>query len=189
MQNRGLFLLLTLLFGLAFCFGTWVYPRCSTEQREFLQAVLQLQQESRGVQVAVHCLCYEGLQLLILFFCGFCAIGQPLAIFLLGYRGLGFGLCAACFAQQGKGAYLYYLIAVLPETCLFLFLQITAIRESLSFSLFFLRPLFGINGLRGSTVAPRIYILRFFLLFLLMSLFSVVAMLLHQLWSSGSGLV
>jgi len=102
----------------------------------------------------------------LLFLCGFCAIGQPIALFLLLYRGLGLGIMGTFLAQQGRESFTYYALIILPQTLLLLILQLAATKESIAFSMNFLRQLLGGGG-RSLSITARVYLLRFLLLFFL----------------------
>ena len=166
-REKGAPLLLGLLFLLGAALGTQLYPSSSEENVELLSALLDLQQDSTLLEVIQSSLFSEGVCLTLLFFCGFCAIGQPIAAFLLFYRGLGLGMTGAYLAQQGREAFTYYSLILLPQTLLFLLLQIAASREAIAFSLNFLRQLLG-GGSRTFSTTARVYILRFVLLLFLM---------------------
>ena len=159
----------TLLFGAVFLAGTAAGTRllgiCGEETLQLIATFWELRQETSLKELFLNSFSTELIQLFLLFFCGFCAIGQPAAIFLLFYRGLGLGLTGTYLAQQGREAFLYYGLILLPQTLLQLVLQIIATRESIGFSMSFLRQLFG--GNRAAELPARVYILRFGILLIL----------------------
>ncbi len=165
LRRRGGPLLLGLIFLAGAAGGTQLLRYCSRDTLDLLEAFLELRQETTLKELFLNSLSTELLQLLLLFFCGFCAIGQPVSVFLLFYRGLGLGMTGTYLAQQGREAFLYYGIVLLPQTLLLLVIQIIATRESIGFSMSFLRQLFG--GNRSTELPARIYILRFVILLIL----------------------
>lgn len=166
-REKGAVVLLGLLFLAGVAAGSQIYPLCDGEQQQFLNSLFHLQQDSTLMESFHSNFLSESAQLGLLFLCGFCAIGQPVAAFLLLFRGLGLGMTGACLAQQGREAFGYYALVLLPQTLLFLLLQIAATREAIAFSMGFLRQLLGMSGMRGLTVTARVYLLRFLLLFFL----------------------
>ncbi len=174
-RRRGAALLLGLLFLLGAAAGTAAFTRLGSEELQLLQTLLQREQQDFWQRFLP-----EGAQLLLLFFCGFCAVGQPCGAFLLFYRGLGLGLIGTFFAAQGRSAFLHYALQLLPQSLMFLLIQMAASREAMAFSLNFLRQLLG-NSPRNLSISPRIYILRFLILLLLTALAAFGGTLLQQL--------
>lgn len=166
-RQKGMTVLLGICFLLGALLGTQVYSLCSEDDLQLLEALLGLQQSSTFVEVFRKHLFCEGSLLLLLFFSGFFALGQAAAAFLLLFRGLGLGISGVFLAQQGRESFAIYLLILLPQTLIFFLLQMAASRESTAFSMNFTRQLFGINNIKGLSVTPRVYILRFLLLFLL----------------------
>ncbi len=166
-RKKGGTILLGLLFLAGAFVGTKIYGQCDSETVELLAALMGLQRNTTFSEAFQNGFLTEGGLMVLLFFCGFCAIGQPVAAFLLFYRGLGLGIAGTFLAQQGREAFSYYALILLPQTLLFLLLQLAATRESIAFSLNFLRQLFGSAGVKGLSVTPRVYVLRFLFLLLL----------------------
>lgn len=120
----------------------------------------------------------DSMFLIALFLLGFCAIGQPFMVFLLLYQGLGFGLTGAYLLSQGKIAFVYYALALLPKMLCFLGIQIAATREAILFSLRFLQQICPIASAKGSAQSVQIYIGRFVFFLLLTSAASFLGALL-----------
>ncbi len=178
-RRRGSTIFLGLLFVLGVLAGTRLYTFCDEETVKLLTALFGLQQDSTRMELFHNRFFTEAAQLFLLFFCGFCAIGQPIALFLLFYRGLGLGIMSTFLAQQGRETFSYYALIILPQTLLFLMLQITASKEAVSFSLNFLRQLLGSSG-RGLSITTRVYVLRFVLLLALSLAASFLGAILTQ---------
>ena len=165
-RQKGTAMLLGIFFLFGVLFGTQGYSFCGEEEQQLLGLLLDFRNKTfaeafRGAVLG------EGMLLLILFFSGFCALGQTAAAFLLFFRGLGLGLSGVYLAQQGRESFALYLLILLPQTLAFFLLQMTASKEAAAFSMNFLRQLLGISNMKGLSVTPRVYILRFILLLLL----------------------
>ncbi len=166
-RQRGVTVLLGAFFLLGAVLGTRVYAFCGEEELQLLEALLGLQQSSTFADAFRHHVLCESALLLLLFFSGFCALGQAVAAFLLLFRGLGLGISGIFLAQQGREAFTVYLFFLLPQTLIFFLVQMAASRETTAFSMNFLRQLLGLSSIKGLSITPRIYILRFVLLFVL----------------------
>ena len=172
-RQKGLNLFCGGIFLLGMILGCEVYSLCGDEALELLGLLEPGLLEAALWQRARQLFLPLGLELGLLCFCGFCAIGQPVALLALLYRGLGLGLSATYLAAQGREAFGYYLLVLLPQSLLTLLLEVVAVRESWSFSLSFFRQLWGNPGPKGLSVSPRVYCVRFGLLFVLGGLLSL----------------
>jgi uncharacterized membrane protein SpoIIM required for sporulation len=77
-----------------------------------------------------------------MFVCGFCAIGQPLALLAPFFKGLGFGLSvASLYSVYGAGTAGYVGLFLLPGTVITTVTLLFCCRESLKLSSRFLRAL------------------------------------------------
>ncbi len=164
-HKRGAVLILGMIFVLGAMIGTKAYSFLAAEELELLQKFIEVEEIS-FVQKFYQSFLPEFIQLVLLFFCGLSALGQPCAVFLIFYRGLGLGLLGTLLTSQGENEFLRYALELLPQSLLFLMIQITASREALAFSLNFFRQLLG-NNKRSLSISPRVYIIRFILLLLL----------------------
>ena len=180
-RQKGATLLLGAFFLLGALLGTQVYRFCGEEERQLLEALLSIAPNSTFAEVFHRQILCEGALLLLLFLSGFCALGQSAAAFLLLFRGLGLGISGVCLAQQGRESFQLYLLILLPQTLIFFLLQLAASKEAAAFSMNFLRQLLGLSGMKGLSITPKIYILRFVLLFLL-SFFAAFAVTLLSLF-------
>lgn len=110
----------------------------------------------------------NGVLLGILFLCGFCAISQPAVLFVLLFKGLGFGLTGAFLYSYGeKSSVLYYILVLLPETIISVILLVGATKESLRFTLRFVQVILPGIGQNAEETSLKIYIARFILFFIL----------------------
>ncbi len=95
---------------------------------------------------------------------GLSAIGQPFSVFLLFYRGFGFGVSAAAiYDLLGFGAFSTVLLLI-PKAFLILLVSAVAVRESVLSSGFFLRCLLQKNIDENGENSLRLYFTRFFVL-------------------------
>ncbi len=176
-HKRGAVLLLGLVFILGAVIGTKTYSILSDEELNLLKKFIEAK-EINFAQSFCKSLLPELLQLILLFFCGLSALGQPCAVFLLFYRGLGLGLLGTLMASQGKSEFLRYSLELLPQSLMFLMIQITASREAISFSMNFFHQLLG-NNKRNMSLSPKIYFIRFLLLLLLAAIVSFAATVIY----------
>lgn len=117
--------------------------------REVLRTLLGGYVEKRRVQpfaaIAASSFGAMALLLLILFFCGFCTISQPVTILLLVFRGLGYGFSiGGLYAEKGLAAAQYVFLLLYVPLVFNALLLICAARTSFLLSVRLLR----------STMAP-----------------------------------
>lgn len=74
----------------------------------------------------------------ILFFCGFCAISQPIIVLLPFFKGLGFGLSAgSMIISYGRNASFYIAVLLMPSAIISTVAIILCCREALKLSMGF----------------------------------------------------
>ncbi len=126
-----------------------------------------------------------GVLLGILFLCGFCAIGQPAILFVLLFKGLGFGLTGAFLYSCGdKGAVLYYVLVLLPETIGAVILLVAAAKEAIGFTLTFAQVVLPSLGSTNQGVSLKIYIARFVLFFILVVVVAFLTAVIKMLYAA-----
>ena len=179
-RQKGWFLVFTLTFLLGFMLGIRAYGLCSEEDLQLLESILLSSKGSTFTQLIRRQLLCELTLMSFLFISGFCAIGQVGALLLMLLRGLGLGISAIFLVQQGREGFLNYLMFYLPTAILFLFVQVIASKETVEFSMNFLRQLFDVHSSHGYVVSPRVYVIRFILLTLLSIVTVFAATLLTQ---------
>lgn len=179
-REKGGIVALGLIFLLGAAAGSAMLKLCSEDTILLLEKLIKLPAKESFSQRFWSGFLTEGIQLLFLFVCGFCAIGQPVVLFLLLYRGLGLGITGGFLAQQGREAFFYYALILLPQSLLFLTLQLIASKEAIAFGVGLFRQL---QGGRNIAQTPRIYILRYALLLIFMALATFAATLLAFLIS------
>lgn len=187
---------IVLLLGLVFIGGTIIGSRVtSSDSSGQIAALLQSLLGGKGIAdweqdfLASLLSAFGGNALLIagLFLCGFCAVSQPIIIFILLFRGLGFGLLGGYLYGVGqKGAVLYYALVVLPEMMASVIVLVAAAREALSFTKNFLQVLLptvqSVN--RKNEIPVRAYCFRFVLILLLSAVMSLVIALIKTTYFS-----
>ena len=89
-----------------------------------------------------------GLYLLLSFFSGFFAIGQPVCFAIALCRGFGLGLSMGnIYINYHLSGVLYSLLAIVPIAVFYLFLMLIALKDSVQMSTLFLSSAFPkING-------------------------------------------
>ncbi|MCL2056441.1 MAG: hypothetical protein FWH02_04370 [Oscillospiraceae bacterium] len=96
-----------------------------------------------------------------MFFCGFCAIGQPAALLAPLFKGLGFGISvASLYSAYGAGAAGYVGLFLLPGTVITTVALLICCRESLRLSTRFWR-MARPNGGESGAYPLRIYTARY----------------------------
>lgn len=181
-REKGGIVALGLIFLLGAAAGSAMLKLCSEDTILLLEKLINLPAEESFSQRFWSGFLTEGIQLLFLFVCGFCAIGQPVVLFLILYRGLGLGITGGFLAQQGREAFIYYALILMPQSLLFLTLQLIASKEALAFGVGLFRQL---QGGRNTSQTPRVYILRFLILLLMTALaagFTAIFALLLSRW-------
>ena len=176
-QQKGITFFLGIIFVLGAYLGTRGYSLCGEEEQSLLLALLQPQNRTFSEMIRSQ-LMHECSLLLFLFLSGFCALGQTIAACMLLFRGLGLGISGAFLAQNGGESFQQYLTMMLPQTLILFLIQIIASKETISFSMNFLKHLMGNSTPRGSHITPRVYIVRYLLLLVL----SVITVLLTTIF-------
>lgn len=112
--------------------------------------------------------------LLLLFFCGFCAIAQPIIFLVPAFKGLGYGLLTGTFfATYGTRAMGYVALIMLPGMLLSSIAVIFACRESLRLSNQSYRLLVA-NGEREHPIGISQYSVKFICFAVLMCVASLL---------------
>lgn len=110
------------------------------------------------------------LVMLILFFCGFCSIAQPVIAAVPFFKGLGYGFSIGLFyAQQGTAAMRYVAVFILPIMLLNVLLIIYSCRASLLLSTDLFR-----STLMGAEIQGRIRIQRYCAKFIVFAIGAVL---------------
>lgn len=105
--------------------------------------------------------------LLALFVLGFCAVGQPVALFLPVFHGLGLGISMAyLYSTQGFQGILFTLILILPSAAISTIALFLGTRESVRFSNSIFRMLFPEKYEVPQQSGLKLYLIRFGVLLL-----------------------
>ncbi|MEG2295590.1 MAG: stage II sporulation protein M [Oscillospiraceae bacterium] len=104
----------------------------------------------------------------VLFFCGFCAIGQPIIVFTLLFKGLGIGFSiSSIYLIYGKNAIYYVSFLILPIAIIGITLILLAGVESYRLSFCFTKILTSDRIFKRTSIIKRylaIFIIYIFLL-------------------------
>ncbi len=122
--------------------------------------------------------------LILLFFCGFCAISSPIIMLVPFFKGLGFGLSAGTmFAYYGIKAAAYIGILILPNTVFSFLIILMGCREALKLSRTFLSVIRPLQ--RGTQpYSPGRYCAKYMLFLLLLCVGSALEAYLYTLFAS-----
>ena len=119
--------------------GALVVSWLGSDAAESLTAImgnfLQSRQQQDLPQTFLSAFSSSALLLLLLFFCGFCAISAPLIFAVPLFKGLGFGLTAgSVFAACGIDALWYVAILILPNPLISAIVLLLACRQAFRMS-------------------------------------------------------
>ena len=105
--------------------------------------VLTNQTTGQGFFYAYYYQCFPLLlTFVVLYFCGTCALSQPLILFVPIFRGLGIGACMGyLYAQYGGKGILYSAFVVFPGAVVGMVTMLYACREAWKFSIHCFRRL------------------------------------------------
>ncbi len=139
---------LIVLFGFLFIFGVWIGTAfIGGFNGETLEKLLVLlngyisRREGQGMrQTFLSAFFSVFWPAALLFFCGFCAISQPLIALVPFFKGLGFGLSASTMLSiYGSSSMGYLIVLLLPGTILSTLVLLFCCKESLGLSYKFLQ--------------------------------------------------
>jgi len=117
-----------------------------------------------------------------MFFCGFCAIGQPAEMLAPFFKGLGFGISAASLYEvYGSGAAGYVGLFLLPGTVITTIALLLCCRESLRLSFSFWRTLRG----GQEPYSLKLYMARYFVAAVVCLLSALLEAFLHYLFANS----
>lgn len=122
-RDNPLLCMFGMLFLAGMLLGVLLLQSADGQLREVLRTLLGGYVEQRRVQpfsaIAVSSFSAMAFLLLILFFCGFCTISQPVTILLLIFRGMGYGFSiGGLYAEKGISVAQYvFLLLFIPLVC------------------------------------------------------------------------
>lgn len=134
-RDNPLFCVFGALFLIGMLAGVLLLRNADGQMREVLRMLLGGYIEKRSVQpftaVAAASFGTIALLLLILFFCGFCTISQPVIVMLILFRGMGYGFSiGGLYAEKGVPAVEYVFLLLFVPLVLGALLLICAARTS-----------------------------------------------------------
>ena len=153
------------LFLVGVLIGTLLVGRSSADTQSALQTILGGYLERRQLQafstIAFSAFLSLSSSLLILFFCGFCSIAQPVILGVPLFKGLGYGFSVGMlYVEYGIKVIPLVGILILPPMLLGTMLLITAGRTSLRLSINLFRTTIS-ESEQGSRVRIKRYLIKF----------------------------
>ena len=113
-------------------------------------------------EVFLSSLTSSGVLVFICFFMGFCAVGQPVHVGILIFRGIGLGATIAHFySTYGFSGFLDVVFLIVPGAVVSSLALILAAREGMRFSNILGGFLSGVEGERDCKALLRLYMLKF----------------------------
>ncbi len=171
-EKGGVSRLILLLFGLfagGIAFGALMAGNGSAEAMGVLQSATSLFSAERASQplftTFVHSISASGSLLLLLFFCGFWAVGQPVELFIPLFKGLGLGMSMGyLYLYYHLKGVLFSLALILPQAFLSSLAIILAGKESIQMSSLLFKMLAGGRENAGGLSIVRLYCTKFMIL-------------------------
>lgn len=173
-----LFTVLIALFFIGVAYGAVLVGGASPETSDSLQRITEqflLQKEGDGFLPALlSALLSGGVFVLLLFLCGFSAVGQPFSFFLVVFRGIGLGTAMGHFyLNLGVKGILMSLALIVPAGIVSSYAILLAGRESVKLSNRFFKVMTNDEfSMPGGIL--KTYTVKFFILVLLILLSAVV---------------
>ena len=173
-----LFTFLIALFFIGVAYGAVLVGGASPETSDSLQRITEqflLQKEGDGFLPALlSALLSSGVFVLLLFLCGFSAVGQPFSFFLVAFRGIGLGTAMGHFyLNLGMKGILMSLALIVPAGIVSSYAILLAGRESVKLSNRFFRVMTS-DGFSMPSGILKTYTVKFFILALLILLSAVI---------------
>lgn len=158
--------LLAALYLLGLLAGALLVSRSDPQTKELLDVVLGGYMEKRGAQsfaaLAISSFGSMALLIVVLFFCGFCTISQPIIFLIPVFKGLGYGFTiGALYAEHGLAAVRYVSVLVFPVLFLGALLLICASRTAFLLSVRLLRTTLAPSD-SDSRARMRRYLVKYF---------------------------
>ena len=152
-------ILLGLLFLLGIFLGALMYRYMDERMRMTLQLIFQSGIEQTDGTFGFSIFFSDAVLLAVVFFCGFCAIAQPVIFAIPVFKGLGNGLVLGnLYAVWGFAAVPYICVKLLPHYLVYTIILISACREAYFLS----RRISGqIRGGSGPPLRITAYIIKF----------------------------
>lgn len=120
----------------------------------------------------------------ISYFVGMFALGQPLGIAMLFYRGFGIGLSAAMvYSACGIDGIKPVLVLILPKAMAFVFVALLSVREILRMSVHILKSLISCDNEISEKKIFRLYCIKFIVLIVISFIISVVDSFVNYMFS------
>lgn len=166
MKGKTIFLVLIGAFILGLLYGVLVLQ----QNAAMLESLRLLTGElSKGQSLLEHFFsaCTSALFFLFLpYLLGYSAIGQPVAVFLPFFKGLGLGaFLGSLYASHGLAGMGYAALIVIPAALVLLFALLIACRESIKLSNLIFFNFFGKSATALNIEILRLYHIKFLILF------------------------
>lgn len=104
----------------------------------------------------------EFFLVLVIFICGFCAIAQPIVLFVLFYQGLGYGLMAGyLLVLEQKNVFLYVILVLAPKMFIGAVILFLASKDSIKYSMNYFSVLSGNFDKKNMSISTMGYCMNF----------------------------
>ncbi|MEG1993972.1 MAG: hypothetical protein RR048_03610 [Oscillospiraceae bacterium] len=98
----------------------------------------------------------------VIFICGFCAIAQPIVLFVIFYQGLGYGLMAGyILVLEQKFVVLYVVLVLAPKMFMGAVILFLSAKDSIKYSMNYVSVLRGSGDKKNMTMSTTGYCMNF----------------------------
>lgn len=165
---------------------SWLGPEAAQDLMTIMGNFFESRQQQNLTQTFLSAFSAPAFLLILLFFCGFCAISAPVIAAVPVFKGLGFGLTAgSVFAAYGIDAFWYVAILLLPNLLISSVILILACRQAFRLSRKIWVQITAGGGTRSPSVSLGPVVGRFLIYLILLGAGAAVESLLYQLFSSS----
>lgn len=170
-RNRILAILLCSFF-IAMLYGSVLIAQADTNLKEkllFLTREYLLNREGQSILATFFSsLSTSFIYLISAFLLGFFALGQPICIFIVLFRGFGLGVSMGqIYLNYQAQGFLYCLVLIIPATVFSTLILFAALKDSIQSANLFLAVLFPKFGAAVTTTTIKIYGTRYLIYFVL----------------------
>lgn len=158
-----------IFFGIVFILGIYIGKTClnlfeigDNSSLGVLLSPLKTLYKNPNSQNSIVIFGLEILLVSIIFICGFCAIAQPIVLFVLFYQGLGYGLMAGyLFITEQKSVILYIILVLAPKMFIGAIILFLASKDSIKYSMNYFSVLTGNYDKKKATFPTTGYCMNF----------------------------
>ena len=166
LKKIGFIKIIVILFFVGMLYGSLLVGLGQAQTQEHLAFLTEQFLNKRVDQSIIYTFISSfnssAIMLLCLFLCGFCAVGQPIALFLPIFHGLGIGVSMSyLYYSQGLKGMLFSIALILPSAIPSTISLVLGTRESVRFSNTIFRSLFPEKYETPKNNGVKLYLLRF----------------------------